>query len=135
MRIAVSIACLFGLVLCTNSPTQSTSTPSTPTPSAPTSGEREDINEEQMEALFNLLFRFPQGNTFVFGFRSAPNPRPSPAEPWVVTYMNRILEVAESPESVLTDPSVKQAVRRIGREIYASRGHQGMVAVCENNRD
>ena len=70
----------------------------------------------------------------VFGFVSNTRRPAREAPSWAVAYFNRIAEIATSPEQVITVPRIENQVRVIGREIFEAHGHEGMVTVCEYNR-
>jgi hypothetical protein len=59
---------------------------------------------------------------------------PSDASPRVKEYFDRIKAVASTPELVLRDAAIEAKVQEIGQEIHRELGHDGMVAVCEYNR-
>ena len=114
----------------TASPTSTTT--ATPT-STITSARRlpDEVSPEDLQMLLRLLML--RGDN-VFGFTSNTRRPPRDAPQWVVDYFDRIAQIATSPEHVITVPRIENQVRVIGQEIYRSHGHEGMVAVCEYNR-
>jgi len=68
-------------------------------------------------------------------FSSAPSrPVAGPDRAFVETFFNRIKQIAPTPELMDTNPDIEAQVRLIGQEIFDQKGHEGMVAVCEFNR-
>jgi hypothetical protein len=110
--------------------TTTTTTSSTTTVTAPRRGESE-ISVEDMQMLLRLLMLRVDN---VIGIGRATRPPATEAPRWVVDYFNRIAQIATSPEHVITVPRIENQVRVIGQDIYRSHGHEGMVAVCEYNR-
>jgi hypothetical protein len=90
-----------------------------------------EISAEDMQMLLRILML--RGDN-VFGIGRATRPPATEAPQWVVDYFNRISQIATNPEHVITVPRIENQVRVIGQEIYRSHGHEGMVAVCEYNR-
>jgi len=80
-------------------------------------------------------FDFTSLYSNVIRIGSAPSrPVSSPDSALFETFFNRIKEIAPTPELLITNTAIKAQVRLIGQEIYNQKGHEGMVAVCEFNR-
>jgi len=115
----------------TRRPESSTRTTTAPASTTTPSPAQDEISVEEMQMLLRLLML--RGDN-IFGFSSAPRRPAREAPEWVVGYFNRISQIATSPEHVITVPRIENQVRVIGQEIYDAHGHEGMVAVCEYNR-
>jgi|LauGreDrversion4_2_1035121.scaffolds.fasta_scaffold67128_3 hypothetical protein len=126
----LNLSALFGVCsssLPTHSVPDNITTSTTPSPRL----SEHDPSPVDLSRLFRMLL---SGQGHVFSSEGTSRRANVDHPQWVIQYYNRISEIASTPEQVITIPSINDQIRIIGRQIYAEHGHEGMVQVCEYNR-